>query len=516
MPACSSCGSESAELMQIEGAALCAACVNKSLADLEPRFFDDSITQLPSYDYLDGKKYFGFAKVVKGRERTCLITEDGTLLFDRLDLDERGKMRNFGIPHGERFIRFSCPPERPLPFDTNMSNHSLHLLQSCRRSGIPIEGKALFQELKDWLRQYVYFQHPGEYALCVAWAFHTYFYYSMGATPYLMLQGIQASGKTTMLKWLASLSFKGHLITDVQPAFIYRIGEANQPSACFDELDKMNEETRRVATAAFNHGYQRGAYIPRNDRAGFRTSYYNAFYPKAFACNDFAVISSFRSRCIQLNMVRANPDPPKNINYQTPEDRSTFQDQLDRLYVLGLTGEKELRAVFEALNAKELNAEWLSSRDFEIIRPLLAVLRLWGGERDFENALAFYEEERDYMREQGDMPSRDMALLSVIYSHLYDSESKTPRITKKAFRAIRTEERQDNEEVALVSELEGKLTLGEDEGKFKPSGRSVGKMLSRLGLNKCKKREPYGRVYWIGYEDWKEAASRWGVANEFS
>jgi len=72
MPACSSCGSESAELMEMEGGTLCCECVKAKLAESDYRagLFNEIPSRLPGYDYLDGKKYHGFERDIGGQLRT--------------------------------------------------------------------------------------------------------------------------------------------------------------------------------------------------------------------------------------------------------------------------------------------------------------------------------------------------------------------------------------------------------------------------------------------------------------
>jgi len=113
--------------------------------------------------------------------------------------------------------------------------------------------KAIIEEYMDMDEEF--------YTLVSLWIVGTYFHKQFPSYPYLFFNAMKGSGKTRILKIVASLSKNGKVVGSMTDAVLFRT--AKQRTLCIDELEGINAKEKGSLRLLLNSAYKKGLGVER-------------------------------------------------------------------------------------------------------------------------------------------------------------------------------------------------------------------------------------------------------------
>lgn len=268
--------------------------------------------------------------------------------------------------------------------------------------------------------------------------------------PYLFFLGPLASGKTRALECFHRLCFRAVMASSMSAASLFRALEAWHPTLLLDETEVYNRKEMVEVLALLNSGYRRGQYAIRVEKVkggNPQIAMFDTFGFKVLAGTE-ELAASLQSRCIVTKMSKA----VKPVRLFIDEEKAqTLRDKLlmYRFKNLGKNNGETLDGFDDFPNARVL----------ELFISLITV----APSNSVRQRLA------DYMAE-------------MVQNRLNEEQAS---IEARVFDAIlKCEDKVENGRLSTQA-----VTEAFNEGlpdREKVSSRLVGRVIARLGFEKCK------------------------------
>ncbi len=203
-------------------------------------------------------------------------------------------------------------------------------------NGEKIDKEFIYQKVKDLVDMYVDAEEKYK-VLIVAQIFESYIQYKFSSLGYMYLTGDQESGKSTVCKVLALLSYRSLYAINLNSANIYRyLGtddeDEGQCTIIEDEIDPKVDDKKDAAerNKITRAGYQKGNKVPRMADASSSDAvqlYFNTYGTKTLSGYSLPTHdSALCSRCIELPMTSGNPECD-----ESPMERAEAFDEVKSL-----------------------------------------------------------------------------------------------------------------------------------------------------------------------------------------
>jgi len=230
---------------------------------------------------------------------------------------------------------------------------------------------ALADEVKAYIKRFVYLDSEAKYNTAVLWIFHTHSRNNEGeltfdSTPRLaILSDEPGSGKTKLLEICESLSAKGQRVVDPSPAGM--LSEIASGSTLFiDELDLLlGRNSKQSLRTILNAGYRPGSIIRHQSQS------YDTFSPIALAgmganfCQNDNLRATY-TRSVRIWML-GKPPGTKLESYRERIHRNQAHSLRDVIAYWGRMNSSDLAMAWPEL------PEGIEDRNADIWSPLLAV-----------------------------------------------------------------------------------------------------------------------------------------------
>src|SRR5262249_6220727 len=130
----------------------------------------------------------------------------------------------------------------------------------------PVDGPALFEDLRKVFTTYMAVLSPPAVVAMVLWVLHTYACDAADCSPILAITSPRPRcGKTRLLSILETLVFNCMLSSSVSAAALYRMIDKLHPTVLVDECDNLftDKNPNPDVRAIFNAGNYRGSKVLR-------------------------------------------------------------------------------------------------------------------------------------------------------------------------------------------------------------------------------------------------------------
>lgn len=247
------------------------------------------------------------------------------------------------------------------------------------------DTKQSFLDIYNTIKEYAKLSRKTYRGLVALYVMGSYFYEGFPSFPYLHLHGEKGSGKTTLAKVIAALSFNGDFQVNPTLASLARGTEELKGLVVIDEAEKQSqrEQGRSDLGQILNAGYQRGAKRKVCDMDnGNKIVAFDLYCPKVI-CNIFGLNDTTKNRCITVKMQKIEK---ANLNKQDPEKSESIREISRRMYDILMSKSKDLLACFDEVNKMdkfsylETNIDHPALRVFgrerELYLPLISIARL--------------------------------------------------------------------------------------------------------------------------------------------
>ena len=378
---------------------------------------------------------------------------------------------------------------------TNISKEGLRMLVEKTK----INPKALFDDIVSVIKDYWDHNDPREYYVCASLVILPYIEHFLQHTIYLLLQGKEDTGKSTLQRLLSYLQLYGLFGGKKTLSVLVHYIDFYGVKLGLDEFEKYAKEDKTMLQGVLNSGlYADGTYDKFNkDAKEFKDAIVSlrTFGFKSFSCNElYGFDSSFLSRCYSIICVRQGRDL-KNIwdREVVNEDLPKFQEIVDRCFAYCLANWKEiLKAIKE--EKRKLEEEKLFGRTTDRNSIILGIINHFNPE--VYSQVKELLQDKEGLTKKEELETESGALFWVLADLFLEKQKQEQSIL------IVTNKQ-------LVDIIQEQLGFP-DEERTKYAKR-VGKLLKRVGLFKKPdqiKRTKEGMVYCIYLRDFEDLLKR--------
>ncbi len=248
------------------------------------------------------------------------------------------------------------------------------------------ELASVFWKVHSLLAEYVDFPDGNTYVFLTAWIIGTYLYTIFNYYPYIHFTGTKNVGKSKTMKLMSCICFNGTMSVSNTPASQFRIIEAFRPTLFMDETEDLKDKAASDRRAVLLGGYEAGSSVIRTekDKDNYRAKRMGNYGPRAFASIE-GLEDTLASRTIQITMQRSYDDAikQKEVNLRNP----VFQEIRDELFLTAMTEGIRVKQIYKALTRPD--AVEFGDREFNLIKPLLAISQATGTEKIVDSLITF-------------------------------------------------------------------------------------------------------------------------------
>ena len=378
---------------------------------------------------------------------------------------------------------------------TNISTNAIKMLLEKKQ----IDKKQLFNDILTIIKQYFDHSDEREYLVMGSFVILSYIESTLQQTIYLLLQGQEDTGKSTLQRLLSKLQLYGFFGGKKSIAVLVRYLDFYSCKLGLDEFEKLDEKSKTMAVGVLNSGlYGDGTYDFVNmEQKDIKKSIIslNTFGFKSFSCNNlYGFDRSFLSRCYNLICVRQNRKLKNILDKETIEkDKAIFQNIVDRLFVYCLLNWKKI--IDSIKKEKEiLEQESIFGRVTDRNSVILGIINHFIPEsyKDIKELL----KNKEGLSKQEELETVNGAVLwslCELFKQQNQETKTTITVTNKKI-------------VEIMQEQMG--FSDEERGKY---SKKVGKLCKRLNLFKRPdqiKRTKEGRIYTIYLSDFVDILRR--------
>lgn len=266
----------------------------------------------------------------------------------------------------------------------------------------------LFEEIKLYYQEYMYFDDNKTFDVLSIWTMLTYIYKCFRYTPYILLNADKGSGKSRLLELAQDLCFNPLMSASTSPASIFRYVDSTNATLLIDEAENLLNDNKSDLNSILNSGFQAEGRVTRTktDDNSYKIQNFSSYSPKALAgINDLPDV--LIDRCIKVNMLKK----PSKVNFKRYKKDEMFKQKIEaivqKLYLFGLLYAKDIKALYDSDRIRF--SDILSDRDKDIWEPMLAIAIFIDTKENnelgysIESVLTQYSEEKSKERSKSDM-----------------------------------------------------------------------------------------------------------------
>jgi len=343
------------------------------------------------------------------------------------------------------------------------------------------------------------------YHLVAIWIMGTYIHKEFNTYPYLFINAMRGSGKTRLLKLIASFSKNGEVLTSLREAVLFR--DCKDKTILIDEFEGIASKENQPIRELLNAGYKKGNKVKRLKRVKkitgdeYEIEAFEIYTPICLA-NIWGMEEVLSDRCISLVLEKSNNIVVTKIleNFDNLDTtkwvKRVFFNNLVELwsyfsgygymeawndYILYKytntlttltplttdTPPKQNSLFLEMFN--KIDETGISGRSLELMFPLFLVSRCLS-EKAFEMMLKIAKMLNDEKREDEMIESRDISFIDFVSRQISSEFIPIKEVTFK-FREFVGEE---------------------DDGDKWLNTRWVGRAIKRLNLSLDKRKMSHG------------------------
>ena len=230
--------------------------------------------------------------------------------FIRLDYLKRKTPQDLLLINGKYTIEEEIEQD---PFSSNevsLTDRNVRKYLNGEYDDASLTPRQVVSDMEELIRQFFYFPPERDfwYKMLAVWIYGTYYYMMFGQYPYLLIDGVKGSGKSTIDTLVYKLAFNAKLSANSSAAALYRMINQQGGTVILDEMENLFD--KRVLDSGDIGSILKSGYTDvgrvyrvnvRNDEqvtVGFRI-----YGPKVIS-NINGVDEVLESRCINLRTPR--------------------------------------------------------------------------------------------------------------------------------------------------------------------------------------------------------------------
>jgi len=162
----------------------------------------------------------------------------------------------------------------------------------------------LHQRIVRYLRKYVWFSDDNSYDVVANWVISTYFRHVFRYAPLLIFDGVTRSGKSTVLKVLQQIVYRGSCTSNYSAASLARQIEMDRVTLLLDEsIDTIQSDRGLEVCSLLKSCFEDGNLWIRADPKSVRIYKYHVYTSTALAVKAEGLPEDIYNRGLRINMV---------------------------------------------------------------------------------------------------------------------------------------------------------------------------------------------------------------------
>tara|TARA_Y100000310_G_scaffold329240_1_gene398680 strand:+ start:1202 stop:3079 length:1878 start_codon:yes stop_codon:yes gene_type:complete len=315
---------------------------------------------------------------------------------------------------------------------------------------IKIKSKQYSKDIYDKIVNKVkdYWDHYNKYhydviAVCI---FETPILRAIGKTFYLIPQGKEDTGKSTLQKIIAKLQFNGLFGGKGTVALNVRLAHFLGCNIGQDELDKCSKDEKKVFTGVANSGlYSDGTYslIDTNKKSlKDQITILHTFSKKTFSTNNlYGFDNTFLSRCYTL-ISTGQGRKLKDINLLSEQEKEEFQNLRNDVLVYCLFNWNKIKQSIKEVK-RELEEEGVFGRKTDMNSIILGIVKHF--KEDYYKNVKNHLQEKEWLQEEEKSTTQESLTFEFLTNKFID-EDKVIEISNKEIASFIAEELNLSEE----------------------------------------------------------------------
>jgi len=191
--------------------------------------------------------------------------------------------------------------------------------------------KEIYQDILKVLKKFCDLKEEF-YPIVAIWILGTYIHDEFETFPYLFFNAMRGSGKTRILRLVASLSKNGELLGSMSESVLFRT--ASETTMCIDEFEQVNSQEKQSLRELLNSAYKRGQKIKRMKKTkdGYEVEEFEV-YTSICMANIWGMEEVLGDRCITILLEKSGkPIITKLIeNFQNDAEITTLKQKLKKI-----------------------------------------------------------------------------------------------------------------------------------------------------------------------------------------
>ena len=364
-----------------------------------------------------------------------------------------------------------------------------------------------YDKIVEILREYCCLRDD-YYSLIAVWILGTYFHDKMESYPYLFLNAMKGSGKTRLLKLIASMSHNGKILASLREAVLFRTAKGS--TICIDEFESLGNKERGDLRELLNTAYKKGISVERMKKITTPegseqvVEAFELYCPIAMA-NIWGMEDVLGDRCIPLTLEKVNDVIITKLieNFVLNLDIQWVKSMLKCIDVVTLPfgGIVEgwnkwvksryttaytyttltTETTLTTLIYEKIDKTGLNGRSLELFFPLFLISWLIG-EDVLDQTLETAQEINQERMSEEIVENKDINFIEFVAQQEWKDFIEVSEITKKFREALH----EDSDDIKWIN------------------AKWVGKALRRLNFNKMKRRTGKGIEVILNIEKAKE------------
>lgn len=246
-----------------------------------------------------------------------LLTNKGQ--FIRLDYLKRKTPQDLLIINGKYVLNDEIEQDPFSENEVSLTDRNVRKYLNGEYSDEDLTPRKIVSDMEALIRQFYYFPPERDfwYKMLAVWIYGTYYYMLFSQYPYLLIDGVKGSGKSTIDTLIYKLAINAKLSANSSPAALYRMINQQGGTVILDEMENLFD--KKVLDSGDLGAILKSGYsdVGRVYRVGIRndeqvTLNYRVFGPKVIS-NINGVDEVLESRCINLKT-------PRRVTAETVKD----------------------------------------------------------------------------------------------------------------------------------------------------------------------------------------------------
>lgn len=446
----------------------------------------------------------------KGKHKPVIVTSKGHIIpiIDnyKKELEEARQLKMKAmIPEEEKYFYFEYEGKQfQFKVEELFFKDSFNVFSVSNKVIDAIENRTYTKEIYDRIKNKIkeYWDHYNLYefdivsVVCII----TYLLRGINKNFYLILDGKEDTGKSTIQKVIARLQFNGVFGGKGTIPLIVRLTHFLGCNVNQDEFDKLSKDDKKIFTGVLNTGiYPDGTYSLTNMNKRKLKDQITMLYTystKTFSTNNLKQFeSNFLSRAYILTTARQSKKL-KDINDLSEVEEQIFQMLRNELFVYCLFNWKRIKDTIAECK-EELEKEDLFGRKTDINSVILGIIKHFKGD--------YYREVKKHLEEKAGLNLQEKS---------YTIDNLTMECIAQKFTEKKAVVEITNKDIA--QHLQNELDLSDEEKKRK--SKSIGWVINNNNLIRTqhnRKRGTKGETkYIIERNVFLDAVKRYGYSSE--